>query len=1722
MPHDIQAGVSISGGSLGLPGLDEVFSEDAVERLLDGENFISQLPEEMREAIVDKRITRLQKHEDGGGELVEVDDIEEVVQLAAQRGDFDLGDEWNVPNRLVEALDETSRMAFAAGLEALRDAGLPLVPQYRETQSGQKITDGWKLPESIRDETGVIFASAFAGQDAFLEELESYHEDDDYEFDHRLLLKVLGIANSRFAEYIGARGPNTKINNACASTTTALGIAQDWLEQGRCKRVVVLSADNATDEPLAEWVESGFLATGAATTESDVEKAALPFDKRRHGMIVGMGAVGLVVEQAGLPESRGIEPLADLMGTHFVNSGHHPTRLDVDHISGEVGKLLDRVEEDFEIDRHDIADRTVFVSHETYTPARGGSADAEIESLRRNFGDAAEDIVIANTKGYTGHAQGASIEEILAVKSLQHQRVPAIANFEEPDPNLGDLRLSEGGDYPVDYALRLAAGFGSQLALALYRYRARTPDRLYDEERYQRWLERATDVEAPETTVEDRTLRVRERDSVAPDSPPDTSDSDSEEMSSVAADGGSAPRSSDTTANVGSLESEPRIATRDEDAERFPTEAVVVEAHSSAAYDPLELRERLEGRTVVVLGGPLLVTNLMERALDRCGAEVVHLEHSGDRSPLEANGDVCDLFDEEAIEREFDAIGRVDGIVNLLGFGQEEFEADDVQRAGRQTFHVARAWREHLGDDPGDGHFFTTITGMGGRLGFDQATSPLPVCGAVCGFTKSLGREWNDADVRVVDVPREGLYPDLGLQILSETFSDVPSPEVGLLGGVRYLPVTVPADEIVGHGAGESLAPDADSVLLIPGGAKGITARIACDLAERYGCTMVLAGRTELDHPDPLSVDMDEAKAEAKERIADRGNRVTPVRVQDELKPLRSQREIRENMNAMERAGSEVHYVSCDVQSAEAVQAMVDEVVERYGRLDGVIHAAGAESSDFLPKKTAETFDLVFDTKAVGGINLWNAVRDLEPSFFLTFSSVVARFGNVAQTDYCAANEVLNKLVAHVNATSPVRGLSIDWTAWDEIGMAVQGSTKTVLQSNGVEFLPPDIGAPMLGDALERGLTGECMIAGDLGALSAPYRVRLEEPGEATGRPHEQMAFDAETVEHTPGERLVVERVFDPERDRFLEDHVYEDVPVLPGVMGFEMMAEVARKLTGDAIRSIEDVDFDRAAKLHHGDPLRVVVTAEQRASDGETTEVEVVLETERTVKTGRTIRREHFRGTIECGEPLEADAIESFVFDTTDEYDAGPDRPSIYKRFFHTGVFEVIESVPHLSDDVAIGYSRKPTETLMSNQVDGTFVTDPMVREMAFQTVGLWGMMNHRYSYLPGGIGRAVQFDTAQPGERICIRARRRDESEERQLLFDVELRADDGRLLQRMERVELLGHRKLDDDETFPVPPARRMTMQRLSHPEAQALLSDRGWTVDEILTDDEAESYNRLRSDRRRGEWLAARVAAKELVSRYARDFVGERLDLTDVAIGKDEHGAPYVQLRGGAREALGDLPLPNLTLTHAEGVAIVGLAGPGPAARVGVDLEAIEERDDSFAENYLTDHERTLDLTNAEGETADDSTTWTALWSIKEAVSKALGLGLKLALSELHVDALGRHNGRIVADVTLEGRAEETYEALDGDELEVRVQVDGTFALASVHIELEEGADTRRHGTGNGRADAEGGNGSADGSDIEPTPEFAAVAALLKHKGLLDAERTRKATPDSVELPPWKEG
>jgi acyl transferase domain-containing protein/NAD(P)-dependent dehydrogenase (short-subunit alcohol dehydrogenase family)/phosphopantetheinyl transferase/acyl carrier protein len=501
-PSDVD--VVCSGASVGLPGGEEVFGNDNFARILGGDNRIEHIGERVRDFMELELVRLVKDSQTGRGSFLPVTDEEQVIRLAGRKAEFSAS-EFGIPDDLARALDITTKLAVASGLIALDDAGIPLVQTFRTSQSGKQVPAGWRLPEAMRDRTGVVFASAFPGYDSLIRHLKANGDDGEGRFDRRFLFQVLNMAHAQFAQFIGARGPNSSVNAACASTTQAMSVAEDWIRMGRCDHVVLLSADDVTSDNMLKWIGGGFMAAGAATTADKVEEAALPFDARRHGMILGMGAAAFVVERGEKAKERGVVPIARLLGTQIANSAFHGTRLDPEHISRTVTGLMERVSSRVGMSLQQMAPQTMFMSHETYTPARGGSAQAEIDSIRAAFGPAASKVVVANTKGFTGHAMGAGIEDAVVLKALQYRWVPPIANLKQPDEALGDILLSSGGPRDVRFGLRFAAGFGSQLALAFWEGIAQGDHRT-DHDVRQRWLR---EVCGSATVCEERVHRTR-------------------------------------------------------------------------------------------------------------------------------------------------------------------------------------------------------------------------------------------------------------------------------------------------------------------------------------------------------------------------------------------------------------------------------------------------------------------------------------------------------------------------------------------------------------------------------------------------------------------------------------------------------------------------------------------------------------------------------------------------------------------------------------------------------------------------------------------------------------------------------------------------------------------------------------------------------------------------------------------------------------------------------------------------------------------------------------------------------------------------------------------------------------------------------------------------------------------------------------------------------------
>lgn len=1638
---DIRGEIVCSGISVGVPGQDRVFGDTIHQAIFDGRNHIHQLADETVQAILDKNITRLQKGADGTAQYVPITDPEQSVHLAGQLGEFDLSEEFGIEERLRDGLDKASQLAFAAGLDALRNAHIPLVPRYRVTRSGKKVTNGWALPESMRNDTGIIFASCFTGIDVALKMGRAAASDPNFTFDPRFLLQVIGMGHARFAEFIGARGPNTRLNVACASTTQGIGVAEDWLRLGRCKRVIIIGGDDVTEPDMMEWVGSGFLATGAGTNESDVTKAALPFDKRRNGTILGAGAVGIVLELAECADERGVVPLADLISTRFANSAFHATRLDVDHIAGEFDAFITEAEDRYAYDRKEAAAKSVFVSHETFTPARGGSAAAEIESLRSAFGEATEDILITNIKGYTGHPMGAGLEDFYALKSLHIQAAPPVPNLKQPDESLGNLRYSKGEKTDIDFAIRFAAGFGSQLAMVLWRRRSRSEKRLHDQ-RHVAWLSQATGFAYPKIAVAKRVLRVTEGQASDQPSPP-------ERLKTPVASAAPAPHALSH--------------------EGFLPRQVSLYKRGELGADLGAVEKAFRGRHVVLAGAPSALFEELRGALKSIGSTVTHLVDAS--TPFEGALAV-DLGNEDKVHAAFEALKSIDGIISLLGRSTDP-SPDGALRCARESFHIARAWQRTLGQSPGSGHHFISAIGLGGNLGLGSSEGAPLLGGAISGMTKGLAREWPDANVKLIDLPSVLTTPNMGVAMLTEVARFDGRLEVALnpAGAFEFDLVAVPTES-----KPSALGLNDGTTWLLTGGGRGITASIAQSLAQRFGGGhFILTGRSAYDVNTGSGVDLAGEKQRIRAALKAAGARVTPMAISQALRPFEAQAEIGATFDALTALGATVEYLAFDVADAVSAATALNALSRP---VDVCVHGAGIEDSHLLMDKDPVIFDRVMRTKLHGATHLYNALGHGLKAF-VTFSSVAGRFGNQGQVDYAAANDALNKWVFRLNADGKVLGLSVDWTAWSGVGMATRGSIQSILEGIGVELLPHEVGAPVVGALLASGLGTEVLVSGKMGDMAIgmndghrpPF---VAEAGRASGPQHASL-FDTLKVDAVAGTCLA-STTLDPTEEAFLFDHAIENVPVLPGVFGMELFAQAAKALNGSRdVVGFEKVVFERPVKFHRNAPLSLEVEATNHG-DGS---VEVALFAQRTLAKGRVTRERHFTAKVLLG-TLGETSPGGFRVSAEDVF-VGPDAAGIYEVFFHTGVFQVLGEVPLLSRSHAVAYGTLPENRVASGMSLDAFVSDPFTREMALQAAGILGMHADHQRYLPAGIDRVEFFGSATAGERVVTRVEVVACEEPHHRKFNVECCTADGRVLQRLSGNRMIQAGPLPEDVRIQATPRPLTQVVELSSVEAEDTLRLMGLGVQDLVNPLEYESYHRLISTDRKREWVAARVAAKSLVRDHLRDMLGTALGLPDIVIAKDEFGAPSIRVTGGAAKGLSEADLPAISMTHSHGRAMVSIA-PGTRYRIGVDLELVEERSETFSE-YFSAQERGLTLMDAGGKPTDEASKITALWCLKESTTKALGLGFHLALSEIMVQEIGS-DGR--ATLALSGRASDRLLALGATHVDAWVRPKGSFIVAETMLEL----DTVERKKAPRR--------KSDKPSTRTT--LAAVAALLREKGL----------------------
>ncbi|MBE0591776.1 MAG: beta-ketoacyl-ACP synthase II [Gemmatimonadales bacterium] len=363
-------------------------------------------------------------------------------RIAAEIDDFHPAD--HLQDKVARRLDRFSQLGVVSTELAVRDAGL-------------------ELAREDRDRFGVMMGTALGGVAQAEAQAAVYMRHGLRHVTPTLATAVFGGAVScNIAIHFGCTGPNSTNGMSCASGTIGIG---DAFSAIRSDRADVMLAGGA-EAPLAPLSFGAFtLIRAMSTRNDDPATASRPFDAGRDGFVMGEGAAVLVLEEKGRAVARGARIYAEVLGYALTNDAFHMSAPLPD------GRQAARAVHLALADAH-VAPREV-----EYVNAHGSSTplndSTETLALKQVFGGHAGRLAISGTKGYYGHALGASgaIEAAICALGMTRGWMPPTVNLVHPDPGCDLNYLADGGlERAPEVVVSNSFGFGGiNAALVLRR-----------------------------------------------------------------------------------------------------------------------------------------------------------------------------------------------------------------------------------------------------------------------------------------------------------------------------------------------------------------------------------------------------------------------------------------------------------------------------------------------------------------------------------------------------------------------------------------------------------------------------------------------------------------------------------------------------------------------------------------------------------------------------------------------------------------------------------------------------------------------------------------------------------------------------------------------------------------------------------------------------------------------------------------------------------------------------------------------------------------------------------------------------------------------------------------------------------------------------------------------------------------------------------------------------
>ncbi|WP_410681169.1 SDR family NAD(P)-dependent oxidoreductase [Chryseobacterium sp. MEBOG06] len=343
------------------------------------------------------------------------------------------------------------------------------------------------------------------------------------------------------------------------------------------------------------------------------------------------------------------------------------------------------------------------------------------------------------------------------------------------------------------------------------------------------------------------------------------------------------------------------------------------------------------------------------------------------------------------------------------------------------------------------------------------------------GLFKSLAREFDHTTCRFISLSTPQEVDQIADITLKEILTNDKPAEVIYKNEKRHKVDIIPSPLSTSLSEAH-IQLDQKSVVLVLGGAQGITAELVKHMSQAYPCTYILVGRSADPRNEASAKEFEgmKTKEEIRAFLIKSGKFTSPAEIEKETTKVFKNNQILRTIRDMEALGNTIIYQSLDLCDEEGLSSLISGIYEKYNRLDGVIHGAGLLEDKLFKQKTTSSFGRVFDTKVKPLRVLAEQLRT-DCQFVVLFSSIASVYGNKGQTDYAAANSVLDDYANALNKRLKGKVISINWGPWKGAGM-VSSTLESEYERRGISMIPLDEGKEIFLNEIKYGTESQVLI----------------------------------------------------------------------------------------------------------------------------------------------------------------------------------------------------------------------------------------------------------------------------------------------------------------------------------------------------------------------------------------------------------------------------------------------------------------------------------------------------------------------------------------------------------------------------------------------------------------------------------------------------------------------